>query len=85
MVFWLLVGFSAAFLTMFAFLPQIIKVIKTKSVKDVSLMTLVQLGFGVSLWIIYGVHLKDVTIIMANSVTLLSLIILLSLYCRLKK
>lgn len=77
---WVLVGFSAAFLTMFAFVPQIIKVFKTKSVKDVSLVTLVQLGLGVSLWIIYGIHLKNIIIIMANSITLLSLIILLFLY-----
>jgi MtN3 and saliva related transmembrane protein len=77
---WSLIGFSAAFFTMFAFLPQIIKVFKTKSVKDVSLVTLVQLGLGVSLWIIYGIHLKNIIIIMANSITLLSLIILLFLY-----
>ena len=77
---WPLIGFSAAFLTMFAFLPQIIKVFKTKSVKDVSLVTLVQLGLGVSLWIIYGIHLKNIIIITANSITLVSLIILLFLY-----
>lgn len=77
---WTLIGFSAACLTMFAFIPQIIKVIKTRSVKDVSIITLFQLSLGVSLWIIYGMHLKDIVIITANSVTLFSLIILLSLY-----
>ncbi len=77
---WQIIGFSAAFLTMFAFIPQIAKAIKTKSVKDVSLITLLQLSLGVFLWIIYGLYLKDIIIITANSITLFSLITLLCLY-----
>jgi len=77
---WSIIGSSAAILTMFSFIPQIIKVIKTKSAKDVSLVTLFQLSLGVSLWIVYGIYLKDIIIITANSVTLITLIILLVLY-----
>jgi MtN3 and saliva related transmembrane protein len=77
---WMILGFSAACLTMFAFIPQIIKAFKSKSVKDVSPVTLFQLSLGVLLWIAYGIHLKDAIIITANTVTLLSLIILLFLY-----
>jgi MtN3 and saliva related transmembrane protein len=77
---WSIIGSSAAILTMFSFIPQIIKVIKTKSAKDVSLVTLFQLSLGVSLWIVYGIYLKDIIIITANSVTLTTLIILLVLY-----
>ena len=77
---WLLIGFSAASLTAFAFIPQIIKIFKSKSIKDVSLFTLLQLSLGVSLWIAYGIHLKNAIIITANSITLFSLIILLFLY-----
>lgn len=77
---WLIVGFSAACLTMLAFIPQIIKILKTRSVKDVSVVTLLQLSLGVSLWVIYGIHLKDAVIITANSVTLASLSVLLYLY-----
>lgn len=77
---WIIVGLSAAVLTMFSFIPQIIKVSKTKSAKDVSLVTLIQLSVGVSLWIAYGIHLKDKIIIMANTITLITLIILLFLY-----
>lgn len=79
---WLVIGSLAAVLTMFAFIPQILKVFKTKSLKDVSLVTLLQLSLGVSLWIIYGIHLKDPIIVIANSVTLSSLVILLCLYFR---
>lgn len=77
---WTVVGSTAAALTMFAFIPQIIKGIKTKSVKDVSLTTLLQLSVGVSLWIVYGIHIEDPIVITANSVTLFSLVILVCLY-----
>jgi MtN3 and saliva related transmembrane protein len=77
---WTVIGSAAAVLTMSAFIPQIIKVLKTKSIKDVSLVTLLQLAVGVLLWIAYGIHIKDIIVIIANSITLLSLIILLVLY-----
>jgi len=75
-----ILGMFAAALTMFSFVPQIIKVMRTKSARDVSVTTLVQLAVGVSLWIIYGIYLKDHIIIVANAVTLLSMLILLYLY-----
>ncbi len=77
---WTIIGFTAATLTMFAFIPQIVKVLKTKSAKDVSLVTLIQLSSGVSLWIAYGVHLKDAIIVLANVITWLTLAMLLCLY-----
>jgi len=79
-VVWKIIGIAAASLTMFSFVPQIFKVYKTKSGKDLSLITLVQLATGVFLWIIYGVYLGDRVIIVANAVTLSTLIILLVLY-----
>ena len=82
---WTIIGLAAATLTMFAFIPQIIKVVKTKSAKDVSLITLLQLSLGVSLWIVYGMHLKDFIIILANGVTLFTLILLLIFYFRFGK
>jgi len=77
---WSIIGSLAAFLTMFSFIPQIIKVVKNRSAKDVSPITLLQLAIGVSLWIIYGIYLGDAIIITANGVTLFTLIILLFLY-----
>lgn len=84
-MFWKIIGVIAASLTMFAFIPQIIKILKVKSVKDVSLLTLLQLSLGVSLWTAYGIYLKDHIIIIANLVTLTSLGILLFLYFRYRK
>ncbi len=79
-MFWTILGSTAATLTMFSFVPQIIKSFKTKSVKDVSEITLLQICAGSALWIIYGIHLKNPVIIVANVVTLATLVILLVLY-----
>lgn len=76
------IGVAAAVLTTFSFIPQIIKVYKNKSAKDVSLFTLAQLSCGVFLWIIYGLYRRDPIIIAANSITLITLITLLFLWCR---
>lgn len=73
-MFWKLIGLTAAGMTSFAFIPQVLKMYSTKSAKDVSFVTLIQLSFGVSLWILYGIYLKDYIIILANAVTLLTLL-----------
>ena len=67
---------------MFSFVPQIVRALRTKSVKDVSPVTLFQLSTGVFLWIIYGIYLRDPIIIAANLITLITLGILLFLYFR---
>lgn len=75
-----LIGFTAATLTMFGFVPQIIKVIKTKSVNDISLITVLQFTIGIILWLIYGLLRQDIVIIVANAVSLASLLVFLFLY-----
>ncbi|MFH0935740.1 MAG: SemiSWEET transporter [Candidatus Omnitrophota bacterium] len=84
-MFWRLIGLAAATLTTFSFIPQIIKVLKTRSGRDLSPVTLFQLSLGVALWVFYGWYLRDLIIIIANSLTLASLIVLLFLYFRYKK
>ena len=82
---WEILGFLAAFLTMFGFLPQVIKIYRTKSVKDLSLLAIIQFMLGIFLWLIYGVHLKNVVIILANSVTFLVLLAALVLFLKYSK
>lgn len=81
-MFWQLIGLIAACLTSFAFVPQVVKMYNTKSAKDVSLITLAQLSSGVTLWILYGISLKNSIIILANFITLLTLLTALFLYKR---
>ncbi len=79
---WTLIGAIAATLTMFSFVPQIVKSFKTKSVKDLSEITLLQLLIGATLWAVYGIYLKNAVIIVANIITLITVIILLIMYIR---
>jgi MtN3 and saliva related transmembrane protein len=79
---WYAVGAVAAALTSFGFVPQIVKIWRTKSVRDVSPITILQFIAGVSLWVVYGVHLRDAVIIIANLVSLAILIAALLLYFR---
>jgi len=79
---WTIVGILAAILTTFSFIPQIIRSLRTRSVKDVSPITLFQLSTGVLLWMLYGISRKDPIIIFANAVTLITLAVLIYLYFR---
>lgn len=69
---------------MFGFLPQIIKIYRTKSAKDLSLITVLQFSFGVFLWVLYGIHIRDSIVIIANSVSLSTFLIALVLYYKYK-
>ena len=61
-------GYIAATITTIAFLPQIIKTIKSKSAKDVSMGMFVLFTTGVFLWIVYGVLTKTYPVLIANAV-----------------
>jgi MtN3 and saliva related transmembrane protein len=77
---WYLIGTAAAILTTFGFVPQIIKMQKTKSSRDVSLATLYQFSAGVILWTMYGLHLGDIIIIAANAISFITLAIAIILH-----
>lgn len=64
-----LIGFIAAVSTTFAFLPQVIKVWKTKQTKDLSLRMYTIMFIGICLWFVYGLRINSLSIILANIVT----------------
>ena len=64
-----IIGLAAATCTTFSFLPQAIKVIKTKHTKDLSLAMYSIFTIGVFLWLVYGILVKDIPLIVANVVT----------------
>lgn len=64
-----LIGFIAAVCTTFAFLPQVIKVWKTKQTKDLSLRMYTIMFIGICLWFVYGLRINSLSIIVANIVT----------------
>lgn len=63
-------GYVSAFLTTAAFLPQVLRVMRTRSTTDISLMTFVTLVAGMLGWLAYGVLTSDLPIILANGITL---------------
>ena len=72
-------GYFAAVITTAAFLPQLIKTLKTKKADDVSLTTLIMFNSGVLSWIIYGYKISSTPILIANLITLvINLSILIS-------
>ncbi|MBU3113321.1 SemiSWEET transporter [Clostridium lacusfryxellense] len=79
-------SFIAAILTTISFVPQALKVIKTKNTKGISFGMYLMLTVGVFLWSIYGIMTKQTAIVFANVVTLvLALIILKYTYEDIKK
>ncbi|MCF6150079.1 MAG: SemiSWEET transporter [Candidatus Kuenenia sp.] len=76
---WSIIGTIAAMCTTVGFIPQIIRGIKTKELNDVSPIMLSLLLLGCSMWLIYGLHLRDIIIVLANGFTLSFVITIFSL------
>lgn len=64
-----LIGIAAGICTTIAFLPQVLKTWRTKSAKDLSLGMFSIFCTGVALWLTYGILIRDLPIILANSFT----------------
>jgi len=71
-------GLIAGTLTTVAFVPQVIKIWKSKHARDISLGMFAIFSTGVLLWLFYGTQIGAMPIIIANVITLgLSLTILI--------
>jgi len=79
---WELVGWAAAVLTMFGFVPQILKIYRTRSVEDVSLLMLLQFCLGIFLWLIYGLYIQDSILITSNAISFITLVTAVGLYLK---
>jgi MtN3 and saliva related transmembrane protein len=64
------IGYLAALLTTFSLIPQIIRVIKLKESRDLSLWTVSALSAGILFWLIHGIVIGDLPVILANGVSL---------------
>ena len=66
-----LLGFLAAVLTSSASLPQIIKILRYRHTADISIGANVMLSSGIFLWAVYGYAIGSLTMVMANSFSLM--------------
>ncbi len=77
-----MLGFVAAFCTTAAFVPQLVRVLRLRSARDVSLPTFVMFSVGVFLWLLYGFYIGSKPVIASNGVTLLLSVSILILKLR---
>ena len=60
-----------------ALFPQVLKVLRTKSTKDISREMIVILAGSILLWLVYGILISDLPIIIANFFGLIQALIIL--------
>ena len=72
-----LIGFIAGIFTTFAFLPQIARVLKTKSTADFSSGWLFMTLTGLSLWLCYGFFINSQPVILFNFLSIIFVIIII--------
>jgi MtN3 and saliva related transmembrane protein len=64
-----ILGLVAAGLTTVAFFPQAVKSWRTRSTGDISFAMISILVVGIGLWLVYGIMLRDIPLIAANTIT----------------
>lgn len=67
----MILGITAGTLTTVAFIPQLAKALKSRSTGDLSWGMVLTFTIGVLLWLIYGIWIDSLPVILANAVTLL--------------
>jgi MtN3 and saliva related transmembrane protein len=75
-------GLLAGMLTTIAFLPQVLKIYRTKSGKDISRGMILIFSLGVLLWLIYGIAIGSLPLILANAFTLVLSLAIIALKVR---
>jgi len=65
------IGLVAGLLTTVSLVPQVMKIWKTRSAKDVSRKMFIAFCTGVALWLVYGILQREIPIILWNAVTLM--------------
>jgi len=64
------IGFVAAFCTTVAFVPQLVRVLRLRSAREISLGTFLLFSVGVLLWLFYGIYSGSKPVIASNAATL---------------
>lgn len=76
------IGLVAGTLTSIAAIPQVIKTLKTRHVRDISIWQPLLLTFGVALWMMYGILINDFPLIVANITPLICNVVLTGMKIR---
>ncbi len=80
-----LLGMSAATLTTGCFVPQVVRLWRTRNAEGISLVTFTAFSFGVVLWLAYGVIMGAWPIILSNAITLVLALAIIVLTVRFRR
>ena len=69
-----LVGFLATTLSVLSQIPQAIKVFRTQDTHSISLVMYCIVVVAITLWLVYGIILKDAPLIWANTLSLVPIV-----------
>ena len=72
-----IIGLAAAALGGLSLFPQLLKVLKTKSTKDLSIGMFIIFCTSIFLWLVYGIFSNDAPIIIANFFGFIEAVIIL--------
>ena len=75
------IGLIAGACTTISFLPQVIKIFRTRETKDISMIMYLILATGIFLWTIYGILIESLPVILANGISfvLASIVLILKI------
>lgn len=80
-----ILGLVAALCTTIAFLPQAIKIIRTKDTTSISTAMYSLFTVGTLMWLVYGIFTRNIPVILANAVTFIIATIILFYKLRQKR
>jgi MtN3 and saliva related transmembrane protein len=75
-------GLVAGTLTSIAAIPQLVKTLRTRHARDISVWQPLLLSIGIALWLVYGMLIHDLPLVLANIVPLICNIMLTILKLR---
>ena len=75
----MLLGLLAGAITSSGFIPQLVRGFRTKKLEDISSYMPMVLASGMTLWLLYGIMLNDISIMIANSIGISCNLLLLTM------
>lgn len=72
-----ILGFIAAGLSAISFLPQVIKIWRLKSVRDISTVMYIMYTLSVILWLFYGIIINSKPLVISEVLTLVFVTVIL--------
>lgn len=65
-----IIGAIAGTLTTISFVPQVIRVFKTRQTRDISMTMMLLFSLGVAMWVAFGYMVDSMPVVWTNAMTL---------------